>query len=446
MKSPESEAKVQKNNSTNTIKSPRWWQRLLLILLPIALTVGGITILWRLLARQKNSPPSTTVQQVPVSVKLAEVQFGNITESSEFIASLQSLRSTSLQANIQGKVSQIFVKEGNQVLAETPLLQIDSNNQPINISNNNTNNTAVLETTQQLQNARTKLQNLEAQRLSLLQKIRLNQENYEKYSSLAAEGAISRQTKDEYAQKLEAAKTNFKNLEVNIQKGQAVVSKLETAVKSAQVNASRNIVQTNIPQQIQLYKINAPFKGTVADISVKIGDLVNPSTRVATVTQNQPLEVDIPVSLDKKSELRKGMIVELIDSKGENIGTGKVFFISPEDNNTTNTVLVKALFENGKGKMQAGHFARARINWNQHSGLQIPAEAVFSIAGKSFVYVAEKLNSTIPNSQLIAKQKQIKLGKIRDNRYQVIEGLEPGEKVVVSKLLNIKDGEIIMAQ
>lgn len=446
MKSPESEAKVQKNNSTNTIKSPRWWQRLLLILLPIALTVGGITILWRLLARQKNSPPSTTVQQVPVSVKLAEVQFGNITESSEFIASLQSLRSTSLQANIQGKVSQIFVKEGNQVLAETPLLQIDSNNQPINISNNNTNNTAVLETTQQLQNARTKLQNLEAQRLSLLQKIRLNQENYEKYSSLAAEGAISRQTKDEYAQKLEAAKTNFKNLEVNIQKGQAVVSKLETAVKSAQVNASRNIIQTNIPQQIQLYKINAPFKGTVADISVKIGDLVNPSTRVATVTQNQPLEVDIPVSLDKKSELRKGMIVELIDSKGENIGTGKVFFISPEDNNTTNTVLVKALFENGKGKMQAGHFARARINWNQHSGLQIPAEAVFSIAGKSFVYVAEKLNSTIPNSQLIAKQKQIKLGKIRDNRYQVIEGLEPGEKVVVSKLLNIKDGEIIMAQ
>ncbi|MEM9927385.1 MAG: efflux RND transporter periplasmic adaptor subunit [Cyanobacteria bacterium P01_D01_bin.50] len=446
MKPPESQTKFQKNNSRNTRQSPRWWQRLLLILLPIAFTVGGITILWRLLARQKNSSSSTTVQQAPVSVKIAEVQFGNIKENSEFIASLQSLRSTSLQANIQGKISQIFVKEGSQVLAQTPLLQINSNNQPINISNNNSNNTAVLETTLQLQNARTKLRNLEAQRLFLLQQVRLNQENYEKYSSLAAEGAISRQTKDEYAQKLEAAKTNFNNLEENIQKQQATVSKLEKAIQSAQANTAKNIVQTNIPEQLQLYKVNAPFKGTVANISVKIGDFVNPSTRVATVTQNQPLEVDIPVSLDKKSQLRKGMTVELINSKGENIGTGKVFFISPEVNNNTNTVLVKALFENRKGKMQAGQFARARINWNQHSGLLIPKEAVFRVAGESFVYVAEKLNSTIANSQFRAKQKQVKLGKIIDNKYQEIEGLQPGEKVVVSKLLNIKDGEIVMAQ
>lgn len=445
MKSPEPETKIQKNNSRNARQSPRWWQRLLFILLSIALTVGGVAILWRLLARSKNSPSSTTVQQAPVSVKLAEVQAGKIAEHSEFIATLQSLRSTSLQANIQGKVSQIFVKEGSEVLAQTPLLQISSNNQPTNVSNNKSNNSAILQTTQQLQNARAKLQELLSQRLSLLQQIRLNQENYEKYSNLAAEGAISRQTKDEYAQKLEAAKTNFNNLEVNIQTEQATVSELEKKLQAAQVNTATT-VQTNIPQQLQLYKINAPFKGTVANISVKIGDVVNPSTRVAIVTQNQPLEVDIPVSLDKKSQLRKGMAIELINSKDENIGMGKVFFISPEVNNNTNTILVKALFENTKRKMQAGQFARARINWNQHSGLLIPTESVFRIAGKSFVYVAEKLNSTIANSKLLAKQKQVKLGEIVDNKYQVIQGLQPGEKVIVSNLLNIKDGEIVMAQ
>lgn len=446
MKSPDSETEIQQNNSQNATQPTPWRQRLLLILLPIALTVGGVTILWHLLARQNNSPSSTTVQQPPLSVKVAEVETGNIKETSEFIATLQSLRSISLQANTQGKVSQIFVKQGSQVKAQTPLLQINYNNPPRNISSNNSN-TAIAQTTQlQLQNARTRLQELEAQRLSSLQNITLKQEKYEQYANLAAQGAISRQTKDEYAQQLELAKTNFNKLEANIQLQQTTVSKLEQTLQQAQINTVKNIEKLKIPQQIQQYKINAPFQGTVANISVKIGDLVNPSTRVATVTQNQPLEVDIPVSLDKKSQLRKGMPVELINAKGENIGTGKIFFISPQVNNNTKTVLVKALFENTKGKMQAGQFARARINWNQHSGFLIPTEAVFRIAGEAFVYVVEKLNSTTVNSPLVAKQKQVKLGKIVNNKYEVIEGLQPGEKVIVSKLLNIKSGDIVIIQ
>ena len=118
----------------------------------------------------------------------------------------------------------------------------------------------------------------------------------------------------------------------------------------------------------------------------------------------------------------------------------------PEVNSNTNTVLVKALFDNQQGKMQSGQFAKARINWNQHSGLLIPSTAVFRIAGEAFVYVAEKFNSTAASSQLVAKQKQVKLGKIVDNKYQVIEGLQPGEKVVVSKLLNIKNGDALVIQ
>jgi RND family efflux transporter MFP subunit len=446
MKSPESQTKLQKNHSKKNARSPLGWQRLLLILLPISLTVGGVAILWRLLARENNSPPSTIVKKPVISVKLAEVEAGKITESSEFIASLQSLRSASLQANTQGKVSQIFVKEGSKVAAQASLLQINSNNQQSQITTKNNSNTATIQSTQQqLQNARTQLQDLEAQRLSLLQNVRLNQEKYEKYSNLAAQGAISRQTKDEYALKLATAKTIFNNLDAKIEAQQATVSKLENSLQQAQANTVNKIQQ---PQTAALeqYKISAPFTGTVANISVKVGDLVNPSTRVATVTQNQPLEVDIPVPLEQKSQLRKGMPVELINAQGNNIGTGKIFFISPQVNDNTRTVLVKALFDNTQEKMQAGQFARARINWNQHRGVLIPTEAVFNIAGKAFVYVAEQLNATTATTQLVAKQKQVKLGKIVDKKYQVTEGLQPGEKVVVSKLLKLKDGEIVMAQ
>ncbi|MGB3757651.1 MAG: efflux RND transporter periplasmic adaptor subunit, partial [Rivularia sp. (in: cyanobacteria)] len=434
MKSPESETKLQENSSQ---KAKQWLQRLILILIPVALTIGGIAVLFRLLAREKTSPSSITVQQSPLSVELANVQASQIKESSEFIASLQSLNSESIQAKTQGKVSQIFVKKGSQVTAQAPLLQIDSNNQAVKANNNSGSNSAIQSNQLQLQNARTQLQDLEVQQLSKLQNVRLNQEKYEKYSNLAAQGAVSKQTKDEYAQRLEAAKLEFNSLDAKIQAQRATVSSLEKALQQASVKITNNLPAPQTSQK-QQYKVQAPFQGTVTNISVKVGDLVNPSTRVATVTQNQPLEVDIPVSLEKKSQLRKGMAVEIINTKGENIGTGKIFFISPEVNQNTRTVLVKALFDNKQRKMQAGEFAKARINWNQHSGLLIPTTAVFRIAGEAFVYVAEKLNSTTATPTLVAKQKQVKLGKIVDNKYQVIEGLQPGEKVVVSKLLNIK--------
>ncbi|MGF1676320.1 MAG: efflux RND transporter periplasmic adaptor subunit [Rivularia sp. (in: cyanobacteria)] len=446
MKTPESQTKLQGNNPEKPARSLRLWQRLLLILLPVTLTVGGVAILWYLLAHKNNSSSTTTVQQSAVSVKLAEVEAGEIRESSEFIATLQSLRSASIQANTQGKVSQIFVKVGSQVAAQAPLLQINSQNQSIQTSNTNSSNLGSLQTTeQQLQNANNQLQVLESQRLSLLKNVSSNQEKYEKYSNLAEQGAISRQAKDEYEQQLTAAKTNLSNLDTQIKTQQITVSNLEKILQQAQINPQNKIPQPT-PQQLQDNKINAPFAGTVTNISVKVGDLVNPATRIATVTQNQPLEVDIPVSFENKTQLRKGMPVELINAQSENIGTGKVFFIAPEVNQDTRTVLVKALFDNKEGKMQAGQFARARINWSQDSGLLIPNQAVFRIAGEAFVYVAEKLNPTLTTPQLVVKQKQVKLGKAVDNKFQVIEGLQPGEKVVVSKLLNIKDGEIVMAQ
>lgn len=446
MKPSESQIKTTENSSQQAKKSSRWAQRLILILIPVALTIGGATILFNLLAREKKSPSSTTVQQAPLSVKLADVQASQIKESSEFIASLQSLNSESLQAKTQGKVSQIFVKQGSKVTAQAPLVQIDSNNQaaPTDNSSGNSSNNSIQALQLQLQNARTQLQDLEVQHLSKQQDVRESQEKYQKYFNLAAQGAVSKQTQNEYAQKLEAAKLQFNNLDSRIKAQQETVSSLEKALQQAQVNTS-NLPAPKISQK-QQYKINAPFKGTVANISVKVGDLVKPSTRVATVTQNQPLEVDIPVSAENKSQLRKGMAVEIINSTGENIGTGKIFFISPQVNQNTRTVLVKALFDNKQGKMRAGQFAKAKINWNQHSGLLIPTTAVFRIAGEAFVYVAEKLNSTAATSQLVAKQKQVKLGKIVDNKYQIIEGLQPGEKVVTSKLLNIKDGDILMIQ
>jgi multidrug efflux pump subunit AcrA (membrane-fusion protein) len=69
-------------------------------------------------------------------------------------------------------------------------------------------------------------------------------------------------------------------------------------------------------------------------------------------------------------------------------------------------------------------------------GLLIPTAAVSRMAGQNFVFVAE---TDEQSKALVARQKPVKLGKIQGNSYQVLQGLKPGEKLVVSGIQNLSD-------
>lgn len=96
---------------------------------------------------------------------------------------------------------------------------------------------------------------------------------------------------------------------------------------------------------------------------------------------------------------------------------------------------MKAKLENPSGKLRADQQLRARVIWERQTGVMVPKLAVVPIAGQNFVYVAE------PGEKgLVAKQKPVKLGTIKGNDQQVIEGLKAGDKVVTSGIQKIQDG------
>lgn len=173
---------------------------------------------------------------------------------------------------------------------------------------------------------------------------------------------------------------------------------------------------------------------------MKSGDFVNTSTQLATITQNQPLEINISVPIERASQLRNGMLVELINPQNQIIGTSQVFFISPKANNENRMVQVKALYDNKNNQLRADEYIRSRVIFSQRSGVVIPTSAVARIAGQNFVFVEQTQRSPQGKSQLVAKQKRIQLGNIKGNYYQVLEGLQPGERIIVSGLLNLRDG------
>ncbi|MGH8003085.1 MAG: efflux RND transporter periplasmic adaptor subunit, partial [Brasilonema sp.] len=166
------------------------------------------------------------------------------------------------------------------------------------------------------------------------------------------------------------------------------------------------------------------------------------------------------------SQVCQGTPVEVKDAQGKILGISRVFFIAPSANNNTQSILVKSLFDNSKNQLRADQYARARVIWSQRPGVLIPTTAVTPVAGETFVFVTAQAPAKSPQGektqgnqqreksqgeqqgapQFVARQKRVKLGNITGNNYQVLEGLQPGDKIIVSGILNLRDGVPIIPE
>ncbi|MGB3759293.1 MAG: efflux RND transporter periplasmic adaptor subunit [Rivularia sp. (in: cyanobacteria)] len=415
-------------------RKKRWWFWLLLA----ALLLGGGGILAvRMMSEGEQKPAGQNPQSRKVPVKLATVQSGIIEDRDEYIARLESRQSVNLQPQIQGRITKIFVNSGDEVQAGNPIMQVDSREQQAAV---NSVDAAAQAARSQLQNAIATLKSLQAERLSNVADVNLNQQEYERYTSLAAQGAVSQQTRQQYVNRLATARARLNAIDAQIQAQQASINQAEKSLEQAQANTKQQQVQ------LQYYTVSAPIAGKVGDLLVKQGDVVNTSSQLTSITQNNPLQVEISIPQERAAELSKGMPVELVDNQGKILGRSQVFFISPNVNQNTQSILIKALFQNSNNQLRADEYVRARVIWQRRPGVLIPATSVVRLAGETFVYVAKKPDDSQANPEFIAKQKRVKLGNIRGNNYQVLEGLRQGEKIIVSGILNLRDGAQIMPE
>jgi RND family efflux transporter MFP subunit len=413
-------------------KIPMWiW------LLLVSLLLGGGFVLWRWLSFGNKASSAANAPPLVIPVKIATLQLGKLEDSSEYIASTESRQSVKLQPRIQGQVARIFVRPGTFLQAGNPIIQIDSRQQQAAVSSYSA---AVESAKSQLENVRSTLKSLVADRISNEADLKLNQQDYKRYSSLADFGAVSRQTRDQYTNKLATAQAKIRSIDAQIRAQQAKIAQAQKNIQQAQANTKEQQVQ------LQYYTINAPFAGTVGEIPVKVGDFVSTSTQLTTLTNNKRLEINIFVPVEKGPQLRKGMPVEIIDAQGYCLGISRVFFVAPAVNNSTQSILIKSLFDNSKDQLKADQFVNTRVIWNQLLGILIPSTSVNRVAGDNFVYVTQMQRKPQGKAQLVVRQRHVKLGEMRGNNYQVLEGLQPGEKIVVSGLLNLKDGVPVMPE
>ncbi len=163
---------------------------------------------------------------------------------------------------------------------------------------------------------------------------------------------------------------------------------------------------------------------------------------ITTIDDNTGYEAYIQVPLDRSTDLRLGLPVELLDGEGKVIATNPISFVAPRVDDATQTVLAKSALRQTPPSIRVQQFVRVRIVWRTAQGLTVPLTAVTRISGQYFCFVAEPG----PQGGLVARQRPLQVGDVVGNDYVVKGGVKAGERLIVSGIQKLGDGAPVQAQ
>lgn len=376
--------------------------------------------------------------QPPTPVQLEQVSADTVQEFSEFVGALEAQNKVALRPEVSARVVEVLVTPGQRVEAGTVIAQLRADQTRAEASGAAADvaaSSAAVTTNQ------ARVRAADAERARAAADVELQNREYERTRLLVAEGALSQQELDRAANQRATALASLRVAEENLGAAQAALA--ETQAQLGRARADQEVAREDVSDR----RLTAPIAGVVGDIPFKVGDLVTSSDTFTNIIQNGTLELNLSVPIERAPDLRVGLPVELLDATGQAVSRGQISFISPEVNAGQQSVLAKASFQND-GALKDGQFVRTRVIWSSKPGVLIPTVAVTRIAGQTFVFVAEPGEGTTEDGkpQQIARQRQVTLGEIQGNAYQVISGVESGEQVVVSGVLNLQDGAPIMLE
>ncbi|MCP9927249.1 efflux RND transporter periplasmic adaptor subunit [Cyanobium sp. CH-040] len=354
-----------------------------------ALVIGGCAAH----APQARQPPAVQVEAI------GDAAFS---PGIEMVSQLSTTTDVALRPQVEGRVVQILVQQGQRVEAGQPILVLD-----------NAQQRAALDAAR-----------AEARRDAV---------NAQRYTFLQQRGAVSARERDFYVT-------------------QAITSRDQARVREADL--AYKVVRAPISGLI----------GNLS--SVQLGDVVRAGQVITGIVDNTSLYTLMDVPATQARQVAMGQTVELEAQTTPPIsGSGRVVFISPYFGvrggpQSPNSVLVKAEFANPTGDLKAGMFVRNRILTSRTRQLSVPVQAVQMQAQQPFVYRVVPLAQVLPDirespripelqkrrlealppTSPVVLQTPVRLGPLEGNRYPLLSGLQAGDRVVVSNTALLRSG------
>jgi RND family efflux transporter MFP subunit len=334
---------------------------------------------------QPQQQPGAGMQALPVqTLTVAAVP---VPQSDEYVATIKSRRSATINPQVDGNITKILVQSGDHVTAGQLLMQIDPAKQEATVASQ----------------AAT-----EQQKLAVYQ---YNQLQVERQRKLFAAGIISKDALDQAEQAYSNSKADYES-----------------------ATAARNEQE----KELAYYRIVAPFDGIVGDIPVHVGDYVSSSTMLSTVDESKDLEAYIYIPTERAAQVHNGLGVQILDNNGTPVENTSIDFVSPQVDNGLQGILVKAPVHSPLLRTQ--QLVKARVVWGTTPRAVVPVLAVTRLGGQAFVFVAQDAGG----GHFVAHEQAVSLGDTLGNNYAVTAGLNNGDKVIVSGTQFLQDHMPVM--
>lgn len=179
-------------------------------------------------------------------------------------------------------------------------------------------------------------------------------------------------------------------------------------------------------------ELRAPFSGTIGLRSVSNGSTVNPATLIARVQQMDPVKVEFTVPERHAGAVRVGSPITFKVAGLDQVFKGTVYAIEPKIDADTRTLRLRALAQNPGRVLVPGAFAKVQLELNRvENALSVPTSSIVPHIDGQKVYL-------LKNGKAVSQN--VMTGVRSDSSVQVLDGLKPGDTVITSGLLQLREG------
>jgi len=190
-----------------------------------------------------------------------------------------------------------------------------------------------------------------------------------------------------------------------------------------------------INAQIEKTEIRAPFAGQIGLKYVSDGSYITPATRIATLQNTNTVKIDFSIPEKYTGEIHRGAKIGFRVQGLKQVYSGTVYAIEPKIDQVTRTVQIRAISPNPIGELVPGAFAEVELVLKTiPAALTIPAQALIpELSGhKVLLYKGG-----------IVQSQAVETGIRTSSTVQIIKGIQPGDTVVTSGILQVRPGSLV---
>lgn len=250
----------------------------------------------------------------------------------------------------------------------------------------------------------------------------------------AAEATLARARAEEInaAQEAERAARLLERRAVAREEAEARATRV--AVARAEVGEAEARVE-KARLELSFTELRAPIAGRLGRIEVTIGNLVDPSTRIATLVATDPVYVrfDLDEGTATRAASTADWQVRFVPAGGAGGLEGELAFLDNEVATGTGTLRARARFANPGGELVAGSYGRVELVLGQRpDSLLVDDRAIGTDQGRRFVLVVD--------GEGLVEYRPVELGALHGDLRVIEKGLAADDLVLVTGLMRYGPG------